>query len=301
MQTAFEAQNSCVYFLRRQPAPRSTALCSFFKWAVSPTFKRNLRPPACKSPTKVPPIVFVPIFIFLLFPHPKRELFIDYASSSHLFLFFCVMLFINCLLFMVLSLFFTLSHTDTKREEYIHCFTALHTVWTKQMRQTLLLRFWRYWEQSNQGQPGLDVLNHWQQDISSQKHCIKTQHHAGFEGDRMKYKKQNEREWCSSKKSAWCVCVWVNACEWSITDSYRPLILGCVRVPLSPLKLHISVFIAELLVFSKPSSKRNHPSHSPINDSLSYPRLEFNNQQQQKAWVCVCAVVLGSGTPSTRN
>lgn len=96
------------------------------------------------------------------------------------------------------------------------------------MRQTLLLRIWRYWEQSNQGQPGLDVLNHRQQDISSQKHCITTQHHAGFEGDRMKYKRQNEREWCSSKKSAWCVCV--HACEWSITDSYRPLILGCVRV-----------------------------------------------------------------------
>lgn len=110
---------------------------------------------------------------------------------------------------MVLSLFL-LYPTQTQRERSIHCFTALHTVWTKQMRQTLLLRFWRYWEQSNQGQPGLDVLNHWQQDISSQKHCIKTQHHAGFEGDRMKYKKQNEREWCSSKKSAWCVCV----CEW---------------------------------------------------------------------------------------
>lgn len=107
---------------------------------------------------------------------------------------------------MVLSLFL-LYPTQTQRERSIHCFTALHTVWTKQMRQILLLRFWRYWEQSNQGQPGLDVLNHWQQDISSQKHCIKTQHHAGFEGDRMKYKKQNEREWCSSKKSAWCVCV----------------------------------------------------------------------------------------------
>lgn len=78
-------------------------------------------------PTKVPPIVFVPIFIFLLFPHPKRELFIDYASSSHLFLFFCVMLFINCLLFMVLSLFL-LYPTQTQRERSIYIVLQLYTL-----------------------------------------------------------------------------------------------------------------------------------------------------------------------------
>lgn len=45
VQTAFEAQNSCVDFQQRQPAPKSTASCSYFKWAVSSTFKWNLRPP----------------------------------------------------------------------------------------------------------------------------------------------------------------------------------------------------------------------------------------------------------------
>lgn len=31
VQTAFEAQDSCVHSERRQPAPRSAASCSYFK------------------------------------------------------------------------------------------------------------------------------------------------------------------------------------------------------------------------------------------------------------------------------
>lgn len=92
------------------------------------------------------------------------------------------------------------------------------------------------------------------------------------------------------------VCVCVCLCMWSITDSYRPLILGCVRVKPPPpsLRLHISKFIAGLLAFLRPSSKKNQLSHSPINDSLSYPRLGFNNAPPQKARmrvrVCACAL-----------
>lgn len=125
MQTAFEAQNSCVYFLRRQPAPRGTALCSFFKWAVSPTFKRNLRPPA-SLPLKFLPLSSSPSSFSSYFRIQKGN-FLLITLPLHISFYSCVMLFINCLLFMVLSLFL-LYPTQTQRERSIYIVLQLYTL-----------------------------------------------------------------------------------------------------------------------------------------------------------------------------
>ncbi len=106
VQTAFEAQNSCVYFLRRQQAPKSTASCSYFKWAVSSTFKWNLQPPTSL------PLKFLLLSAFLSsFSSPfriqKGNLFvIDYTSACISFSAFVFCSALNWLLFMLLLFFF---------------------------------------------------------------------------------------------------------------------------------------------------------------------------------------------------
>lgn len=83
---------------------------------------------------------------------------------------------------------------------------------------------------------------------------------------------------------------------WSISNSYRPLIPGCVRVTpplLSLLWLHISEFIAGLLVFLWPSSK-NYSIHPSMIHCHTHGRDLTTHNHRKLRCGCGCACALES-------
>ena len=120
-------KDSCVHFVRRQPAPRSAASCSYFKWAVSTTFKWNLRPPT-SLPLKFLLLSASPFSFSCSFHTQKERLFVIDYTSAHIS-FSCLRAL--RLLFFILLLFFLLYFTHiqlSKNKETTHSCSLVHAL-----------------------------------------------------------------------------------------------------------------------------------------------------------------------------
>lgn len=103
----------------------------------------------------------------------------------------------------------------------------------------------------------------------SQKHCNSTDNNAGLGRNRMKYKRQNETEWCSSKKSARCVCVralLIHTGLWSLVVSIKPCSL-----------FSYFTFQNSLLGFWYSSNRAPKGINYPIPSSMIYCRNHGRN------------------------
>lgn len=186
----------------------------------------KVKPPTSyQSPAKVPPIVCVPVFIFLLFPHQKRE---TVCYRLHFCSHRLLCLRALRLLFYAFAVPSPLSHPHSAIKEQGK-YTFLHAC-SRTLVQTDDANFALHEKRrlTNQAEPDRDVLDGWWEDIYRNNIAWE---HAGFGSDKMKHKRQNEREWCSSKRSAWwvCVCVehywFIQASDPRLCESKAPLSL----------------------------------------------------------------------------
>lgn len=109
-------QNSCVYLLRRQPVPKSSASCSYFKWAVLSTFKWNLQ-----HPTSLPLKFFLLSAFLSSFSSSciqKGNLFvIDYTFACLLFCFCVLLCFKLAILYTLVVLFLSPTHIQRSKKK----------------------------------------------------------------------------------------------------------------------------------------------------------------------------------------